>query len=316
MVPKISVIVPVYNAEKYLHRCIDSILAQTFTDFELLLINDGSKDSSGDICDEYAVKDSRVRVFHKPNGGVSSARNLGLDNVNGEWISFVDADDWIEPQMLELLLSKAKETNADIVFSDFNFDYPDRSIVSHFYDWNKQDLDGLSEYISTTWTCLWGSIQKKSLYDDNNLRSPEGVKYCEDFHIIVQLCFFADKIAKVSEPLYHYRQQECSIMHNLNKKTEKDEQWVYADIIRFFKEKNVYNDFKQVMAWRSLKASQELMLNGNTFDNFCAYNPDKKDYIFDCPFIGKKLKIIAWCITHDIRGIATAIISMRNLLGR
>ena len=81
--PKISVIVPVYNAEKYLHRCIDSILSQTFTDFELLLINDGSKDSSGAICDEYAAKDNRVRVFHKENGGVSSARNLGLDNANG-----------------------------------------------------------------------------------------------------------------------------------------------------------------------------------------------------------------------------------------
>lgn len=94
--PKISVIVPVYNVEKYLSRCIDSILAQTFTDFELLLIDDGSKDKSGNICDEYAKKDSRIRVFHKENGGVSSARNLGLDNAEGEWILFVDADDWIE----------------------------------------------------------------------------------------------------------------------------------------------------------------------------------------------------------------------------
>ncbi len=95
MTPKISVIVPVYNVEKYLSRCIDSILAQTFTDFELLLIDDGSPDSSGKICDEYAKKDGRIRVFHKPNGGVSSARNLGLDYARGEWIAFVDSDDWI-----------------------------------------------------------------------------------------------------------------------------------------------------------------------------------------------------------------------------
>lgn len=94
-IPKVSVIVPVYNAEKYLHRCIDSILAQMFTDFELLLIDDGSKDKSGAICDEYADKDSRVRVFHKENGGVSSARNAGLDNARGEWITFVDSDDEI-----------------------------------------------------------------------------------------------------------------------------------------------------------------------------------------------------------------------------
>ena len=93
----ISVIVPVYKAEKYLRRCIDSILAQTYTDFELLLIDDGSPDRSGEICDEYAKQDSRVRVFHKPNAGVSSARNLGLDNAKGDWITFVDADDYLAP---------------------------------------------------------------------------------------------------------------------------------------------------------------------------------------------------------------------------
>lgn len=99
--PKISVIVPVYNVEKWLHRCVDSILAQTFTDFELLLIDDGSTDASGAICDEYAQRDSRIRVFHKPNGGVSSARNLGLDNAQGEWITFCDSDDYVGLNWLE-----------------------------------------------------------------------------------------------------------------------------------------------------------------------------------------------------------------------
>ncbi|MGN0231004.1 MAG: glycosyltransferase family 2 protein [Muribaculaceae bacterium] len=99
--PKISVIVPVYNAEQWLERCIDSIVAQTYTDWELLLVDDGSADRSGDICDRYAAADPRIRAFHKPNGGVSSARNLGLDNASGEWITFVDADDYIEPRFLE-----------------------------------------------------------------------------------------------------------------------------------------------------------------------------------------------------------------------
>ena len=98
---------PVYNTEKYLRRCVDSILAQTFTDFELLLINDGSTDSSGAICDEYTQKDSRVRVFHKENGGVSSARNIGLDNAKGEYIAFVDSDDYIDNRMYECLYNKA-----------------------------------------------------------------------------------------------------------------------------------------------------------------------------------------------------------------
>lgn len=105
MNPKISVIVPVYNVEKFLRRCIDSILAQTFTDFELLLIDDGSKDKSGEICDEYAAKDARIRVFHKQNGGVSSARNLGIDKAQGEWVYFVDSDDWIEIETLSIVQS-------------------------------------------------------------------------------------------------------------------------------------------------------------------------------------------------------------------
>ncbi len=103
--PQISIIVPVYNIEKYFHRCVDSILSQTFTDFELLLINDGSNDNSGAICDEYAAKDARIRVFHKENGGVSSARNLGLDNAKGEWITFVDSDDYVKPDYLSNLLA-------------------------------------------------------------------------------------------------------------------------------------------------------------------------------------------------------------------
>ena len=99
--PKISIIVPVYNAEQWLERCIDSIVAQTYTDWELLLIDDGSTDASGDICDRYAASDPRIQAFHKPNGGVSSARNLGLDHAKGEWITFVDSDDYIEARFLE-----------------------------------------------------------------------------------------------------------------------------------------------------------------------------------------------------------------------
>ena len=110
----VSVIVPVYKAEKWLHRCVDSILAQTMEDFELLLIDDGSPDRSGEICDEYAAKDSRVRVFHKENGGVSSARNLGLDNAQGEWISFVDADDILPEKALSDFLEFAS-CDVDII---------------------------------------------------------------------------------------------------------------------------------------------------------------------------------------------------------
>ena len=118
-IPQISVIVPVYNVEKYLSRCIESILSQTFTDFELLLIDDGSTDRSGEICDEYAKKDTRIRVFHTKNRGVSAARNLGLDNAKGEWISFVDSDDWVEDDYLRTLFHEAKLNKDSIVWQSF-----------------------------------------------------------------------------------------------------------------------------------------------------------------------------------------------------
>ena len=108
----ISVIVPVYNVELYLRKCLNSVVNQTYRDLEILIIDDGSTDGSGEICDEYR-KDERVRVFHTDNRGLSCARNLGLDNATGEWIGFVDSDDWIEPDMYEVLIRRAEETGAD-----------------------------------------------------------------------------------------------------------------------------------------------------------------------------------------------------------
>lgn len=113
--PKISIIVPVYKVEKYLRRCLDSIVSQTFTDWECILVDDGSPDNSGEMCDEYADKDKRFRVFHQENAGVSAARNKGLDEAKGEWIGFVDSDDWIEKEMYEFFYTNAIIENADVV---------------------------------------------------------------------------------------------------------------------------------------------------------------------------------------------------------
>ena len=132
--PTISVIIPVYNTEKYLRRCIDSVLAQTYQDFELLLIDDGSKDSSGAICDEYAAKDARVRVFHKENGGVSDTRNYGLDLAQGKYLMFLDADDfWLLDDVLEVLIGKAEENDLDIIRGEYSAMHEDGTLA-----WNRE----------------------------------------------------------------------------------------------------------------------------------------------------------------------------------
>ena len=311
--PKISVIVPVYNTEKYLHRCIDSVLAQTYQDFELLLIDDGSKDSSGAICDEYAARDSRVKVFHKENGGVSSARNAGLAIASGDWIMHLDGDDWIEPDMLERLIRKGEDTGADIVMGDFLFAYSDRDILYSLPDWDNNKTASLNRYIISVWTCVWGGIHKRSLYEEYQLKSPQGVTYCEDFHLMARLCYHAKKVVNIHQPFYHYRQQEGSVMHNLNKKTEQNEQWVYQDIIRFFKEQGVYDDYRKSMCWRMLKATQELVLEKSTWKEFQEMVPEKKHYIWDCPYINRKLKMNMWCLTHHLSWISQLMLNLRKL---
>lgn len=130
----ISIIVPVYNTEQYLRRCIDSVLAQTYKDFELLLIDDGSKDSSGVICDEYAAKDARLRVFHKENGGVSDTRNYGLDLAHGKYLMFLDSDDfWLRNDVLEMLIGKAEENDLDIIRGEYSAMHEDGTLA-----WNRE----------------------------------------------------------------------------------------------------------------------------------------------------------------------------------
>ena len=206
--PKISVIVPVYNTEQYLPRCIDSILAQTFTDFELLLIDDGSKDGSDKICDEYSAKDSRIRVFHKENGGVSSARNLGLDNARGEWIIFVDSDDWIEYNCINSCTSITQ-------------DYPLVDIIRYGYYEEKISEpsqiilckeNGLVSSITSFfemcdiycyWGFIWNTVFRKELIGE--LRFDEDICYCEDHIFTYKYMTKCRSMFFVSLPLYHYQ---------------------------------------------------------------------------------------------------------------
>ena len=315
--PKISVIVPVYNTEKYLHRCVDSILAQTFTDFELLLVNDGSPDKSGEICDEYAQKDTRVRVFHKENGGVSSARNLGLENAQGKWITYVDGDDWIEPTMYEELYKKAIEDNADVVYSDLKMVFKDKeeyySIAKH--SWDKKEM--MKNYIASVWTCLVYAIVRRDVYEANNLKSPTHLCYCEDFWLSVRLFHFAKKISYINKAFYsYYRVNETSRMNNLDKKTEKDEQTAYLETIEFFKEQGVVDRYEQELSWRILKGKQEMVLDSSRHKEFLVMYPTSHKYIWTCPYINKKLKVMMWLLSNNMGGLLNLILKTRALLGR
>lgn len=203
--PKISVIVPVYNAEKWLRRCVDSILAQTYTDFELLLVDDGSTDSSGAICDEYAALDARIRPFHKPNGGVSSARNLGLDNARGEWIAFCDADDYDDNKCLESLYSATKN-DCDLVSCGYHWYKKDKTSGDFVPD---QFIGNNKEYLQTVlndemFGALWNKLFRKLIIDIHNLRLDTQLKFREDEEFLLRYLTYCRKCRTVSKVLYYY----------------------------------------------------------------------------------------------------------------
>lgn len=219
--PKISVIVPVYNVEKYLSRCIESVLAQTFTDFELLLIDDGSTDSSGKICDKYAMSDSRIRVFHKENGGVASARQLGVDKAKGVYSIHTDSDDWVEPNMLEEMYLKILETRADMVIADFYSDV-DNQVRYIQQRTNKiKSAEILNEIlVSKLFGALWNKLIRHSLYRDYSVRFIPCINCCEDVLVLVQLLLLNIKVTFLHEAFYHYDSQNSnSITRNFKRST-------------------------------------------------------------------------------------------------
>ena len=212
---KISIIVPIYKVEPYLRRCIDSILNQTYADYEVILVDDGSPDICPAICDEYALQYDNIIVIHKPNGGLSDARNAGIDwsfqNSSSDWISFIDSDDWIHPRFFEILYNSAINQQVNIAISDF------QRVSSHIEyqtinDFNTSLYDPLDFYVEfkTTATIACSKLYRKELFQ--NIRYPVG-RLHEDEFTTHKLLYLAGPVAYVQCPLYFYFYNEASIMH-------------------------------------------------------------------------------------------------------
>lgn len=210
----VSVIIPVFNVEKYIDRCVQSIIEQTYSNWELILINDGSYDNSGDKCDTWSKLDKRIRVFHIPNGGVSNARNVGLNNAIGEWIMFVDSDDWLEKQCLEVCVSTAIRNNLDIV--QFNYRIVDSKGVLRFVQKKETIVLTNIEYIENRLynVCAGGSLIKRNLIDKNVVRFPYGVKLAEDQIFMMECMACANRIKFNLDSFYNYFLNENSAVHN------------------------------------------------------------------------------------------------------
>lgn len=203
--PIISVIVPIYNMEKLMRKCIDSILAQTFQDYECLLIDDGSKDGSSAICDEYAAKDDRFKAFHKPNGGLSDARNYGLAHAKGEYTIFFDPDDWVDENCLKDMFEKAQEANADMVMCDIWYNDPYRQRYSKQEPTSLNHLDVLKDLITgKVYGFTVTKLIRKELYKKFDIQYPVGMYGCEDQYSMCKLMKNDIRIAYLPKAFYHY----------------------------------------------------------------------------------------------------------------
>lgn len=216
--PSVSVIVPIYNSDTTIRRCIASILSQTFSSIEVLLIDDGSNDKSGEICDEYAKKDERVKVFHKDHYGVSSARQVGIDQATGIYSIHCDADDWMEPNLIELMYLKAKTFDVDVVICDVSVDYQHFSLVEKQTPKSCASERILSELYEPLNCSLWNKLIRHSLYKKWDITFNKDVEHCEDLYVLLQLYSHDIKTEYLPQALYHY--DKCSNFQSLTNRMD------------------------------------------------------------------------------------------------
>ena len=217
--PEISIIVPVYNGEQYLSGCLDSIIDQTFPDWELIIADDGSDDRTADIAERYAGSDKRIQVIRLNRGGVSAARNSGLELSKGDYIAFVDSDDLLAPEYLSRMISCAKADNADIVQCSFCFidekenRTPDKGCIDAVYTGRDKILEAYSNGpLGDIRVSVWAKLFRREMFSD--IRFRQDIRIYEDAFYVYQCCRMAGKVCSFSEPLYLYRQHEDSVMHS------------------------------------------------------------------------------------------------------
>lgn len=262
--PKLSIIVPIYNAAKYLPQCIDSILSQTFTDFELILVNDGSTDESEKICLSCKEKDSRIKYVFKENGGVASARKVGLECSSGEYIGWVDSDDWIEIDTLRIAYDAAKKEDVDIVCFGIRQIFPHQKITVEF-----KNTDMYENFLCYPiyMHSVWNKLIKKSLFEDNDIDFGIGIITAEDLLVLFQLFHFAKKVSYIENVLYNYRCNSESVSN-----TPLTKQKVLSDCIvaqkqyLFCKKNNFLPAAKRYIFYRNKSSAFPFIWYEDLFD--------------------------------------------------
>lgn len=337
----VSVIVPVYKAESYLSECVDSILSQTYSRLELILVDDGSPDHSGEICDQYALKDYRVRVIHKKNAGVAEARNTGLEATSGSYIMFVDSDDWIDADTVQVLYDTLKNYDADIVECGYRFIHPYK-IVPVYDDHLVYELTGIEEIFSSSiqinaphlYKVCWGKLYKKNVCE--GIHFPKRT-VAEDAAFCDQVFLRCNKIVKIHRAFYNYRMTDNSIMRSKISETVFQSLDTALEMKELLLEsgknfsQNLWDTVNQFIEMTAIGTIERILMSGlqpsqiNGYDEFrqkcqeytdgCSgsvQSRDFKDYILDPEqwIRNKNTKLMLKRYVYNIKGIVKELYAL------
>lgn len=260
---KVSIIVPVYNVYQYLDKCLSSLVNQTLKDIEIIVVNDGSKDKSQDIIDAYVKKDNRVKSLIKKNGGLGDARNYGIEAASGEYIGFVDSDDYIDETMFEKMYNKAKEDDSDIVECDFYWCYPKKNKLDVATYYNTSD-----NIMKDIRVMVCNKIFKRDIINKHNITFPVGLRY-EDILFTYKILPYVENISYVDEGLYHYVQRGSSLSNHQTIKV-RDIFQILEQLINYYKENNIYEEYESLIEYLHIR-----YLLGSSFLRIIGIEDDK-----------------------------------------
>ena len=294
--PTVSFIVPVYNTEKYLIKCLDSIISQTFSDFECLIIENGSSDSSGSICDDYAEKDSRIKVVHQEGKGVSFARNTGLNMASGQWVIFVDSDDWIEPDLVETALKTAKDHHSDIIQWNYISEGGKKIKKTQCLQVGKFVVSSDKE-LPGWFAMIWSRMYSRIIIEKNNIRFDTDLFFGEDGLFSIQALSSAKSVWNTDKALYHYVDRTDSVINTMDIRAVNNKILAAKKIEEYLKQQGKEKLFNKAILQKKRGARDSLLFDLSVPDikrwrkTFPEINrslinfQDKKTVLYACLFI-------------------------------
>ena len=308
----ISVIIPVYNVERYIKRCACSLFEQTFKDIEFIFVDDCSTDDS--VCELKKVIDPYPKcqvklITHNKNQGASASRNDGLTMAIGKYIGFVDADDWVEPDMYQKLYEEMTLTNSDIVWCDYYKEYENNTEVIYTAIPMENKSIFMNHYLMQPLTPLWIMLVKADGIQRNGIYFLNGFDWCEDLNVSAKLSYYSNKVSHLAIPLYHYRDNPISICHTTSKKKYEARLKNVIDLYNFFLGKDIYDAVKKSLFYRILLSKQFYLYDEKKVTDYISLCPEANSYILSNPMYGVKSKLVEWLTVK----LYTMIVTISNI---